>query len=159
MYNRHDPHRCSGNRRNLMHNSSYLYDYGPRPFVINIEKATLDNINYRTALWTGEYMQLTLMSINPREDVGLEVHPDTDQFFRVEQGQGVVEMGSSRDNLNFQRRVTASDVIVIPAGVWHNITNIGRVPLKMYSIYAPPHHPHGTVHVTQQDAIDAEENH
>lgn len=131
-------------------------DYGPNPFVINIEKATLDNNYFRTALWTGTHLQLTLMSIKPGEDIGLEIHPTTDQFLRIEQGQGVVMMGRDKDNLNFQKRVYDNYAIFVPAGTWHNVINTGRVPLKLYSIYAPPQHPFGTVHVTKQDA---EEHH
>lgn len=133
-------------------------DYGPNPFVINIEKATLRNNYFRTALWTGEYLQLTLMSIKPREDIGLEIHRDLDQFLRIEQGQGVVMMGDSKDNLNFRRRVSDNYAVIIPAGKWHNLVNIGRVPLKLYSIYAPPQHPLGTVHVTKQDAEEQEQH-
>lgn len=127
-------------------------DYGPYPFVIDIEKATLQNDYFRSALWTGNHMQLTLMSINPGEDIGMEIHPDVDQFLRLEQGQGVVMMGNSKDNLNFQRQVSDKYAIIIPAGTWHNVVNTGRVPMKLYSIYAPPKHPFGTVHVTKKDA-------
>jgi mannose-6-phosphate isomerase-like protein (cupin superfamily) len=133
-----------------------LRDYGPEPFVINIDQATKQNTNYRTALWTGKHLQLTLMSINPGENIGLEMHPDTDQFLRVEQGQGLVQMGCSKDNLNFQRKVGDGYAILIPAGTWHNVTNTGNMPLKLYSIYAPPHHPKGTVHRTKADAMAAE---
>lgn len=133
-----------------------LRDYGPEPFVIDIDQATKQNTNYRTALWTGKHLQLTLMSINPGEDIGLEIHPDTDQFLRVEQGQGLVQMGNSKDNLNFQRRVGDGYAIFIPAGTWHNVINTGNMPLKLYSIYAPPNHPKGTVHRTKADAMAAE---
>jgi len=129
-----------------------LRDYGPEPFVIDIEEATLRNNNFRTALWTGAYLQLTLMSINVEEDIGLEMHPDVDQFIRIEQGQGFVVMGDSRHNLDFRRKVSEDDVILIPAGKWHNLINTGREPIKLYSIYAPPEHPHGTVHETKEDA-------
>lgn len=79
-----------------------LRDYGPNPFVNNINEATKQNNTYRTALWTGDFLQLTLMSLNPGEDIGLEMHPDVDQFLRIEQGQGVTQMGVSKDQLNFQ---------------------------------------------------------
>ncbi|HHT49685.1 MAG TPA: cupin domain-containing protein [Firmicutes bacterium] len=128
-----------------------LRDYGPEPFVINIEEATIRNTNFRTALWTGCYLQLTLMSINVGSDIGLEMHPFTDQFIRIEQGQGVVRMGSCPNNLVFQRQVAEDDVILIPAGTWHNLINTGEQPLKLYSIYAPPEHPRGTVHVTRPE--------
>lgn len=131
-------------------------DYGPEPFVVNIAAATRQNNNYRAALWTGNHLQLTLMSIRVGEDIGLEIHPDTDQFLRVEQGQGLVRMGSSKDKMDLQRRVFPGDAILVPAGTWHNVVNTGNIPLKLYSIYAPPHHPHGTVQKTKADAMAAE---
>jgi len=124
-------------------------DYGPAGFVVDINKATLANDNYRTALWTGPHLQLTLMQINPGEDIGLEVHPDNDQFLRIEQGSGVVQMGNAKDNLTFQQPVFNDSAVFVPAGVWHNMTNTGKEPLKLYSIYCPKHHPHGTVHATK----------
>lgn len=133
-----------------------LKDYGPEPFVIDIEKATIQNNNFRTALWTGKYLQLTLMSINVGEDIGLEIHPDLDQFIRIEEGQGLVKMGDSKENLDFQANVHSDFSFIIPAGKWHNLINTGNTPLKLYSIYAPPQHPHGTVHVTKEDAQAAE---
>lgn len=129
-----------------------LKDYGPDPLVINIEEATKQNNTFRLALWTGEYLQLTLMKINVGGDVGLEVHHDLDQFIRVEDGEGLVMMGDSADNLYFRRKVADDDVILIPAGKWHNLVNKGSNPLKLYSIYAPPEHPHGTVHRTKEEA-------
>jgi len=133
-----------------------LKDYGPEPFVVNIEEATKQNNTYRTALWTGEYLQLTLMSINVGDDIGLEMHSDVDQFIRIEEGQGLVKMGDSKCNLDFQRMVYDDYAILIPAGKWHNLINTGCTPLKLYSIYAPPEHPRGTVHETKEDA---EEHH
>lgn len=128
-------------------------DYGPQPFVININKATRNNNTYRTAIWTGEHMQVTLMSIHVGDDIGLEIHPDTDQFLRIEQGQGIVRMGKSSNNLNFERRVYDDTAIMVPAGTWHNVINTGNIPLKLYTIYAPPHHPHGTVETTKAEAM------
>jgi len=124
--------------------------------VINIDRATIQNNTFRTALWTGKHLQLTLMSINPGEEIGLENHPHIDQFLRIEQGRGLVQMGSSRENLSFQRYVSENDAILIPAGTWHNLVNTGNRPLKLYSIYAPPQHPKGTVHRTRADAMAAE---
>jgi mannose-6-phosphate isomerase-like protein (cupin superfamily) len=134
-----------------------LTDYGPNPFVININEATKQNNTFRTALWTGTQFQVTLMSLNVGEDIGLEMHPNVDQFLRIEQGQGIVQMGKTKDNLNFQRYVYDDSAIVIPAGTWHNLTNTGNTPLKLYSLYAPPNHPFGTVHVTKADAMAPEE--
>jgi mannose-6-phosphate isomerase-like protein (cupin superfamily) len=139
------------NFRNIL-----LTDYGPNPFVANINEATKQNNTYRTALWTGEHLQVTLMSLNVGEDIALEMHPDVDQFLRIEQGQGIVQMGTSKENLNFKSNVYDDSAILIPAGTWHNLTNTGNIPLKLYSIYAPPNHPFGTVHVTKTDAMGAE---
>lgn len=131
-------------------------DNGPNPFVTNINDATKVNHNYRTALWTGNHMQLTLMSLNPGEDIGLEMHPQVDQFLRIEQGHGITQMGPEKHNLSFTAYVQYNSAIFIPAGTWHNLTNTGHIPLKLYSIYAPPNHPHGTVHPTKADAIASE---
>lgn len=133
-----------------------LKDHGKQPFVINIEEAAEQNKNFRTALWTGEHFQVTLMNIKPGEDVGLEVHPDTDQFLRIEEGRGLVQMGKSENELTFQRRVGEDDAIMVPAGTWHNLTNTGRKPLQLYSIYAPPEHPANTVHQTKAQEMEAE---
>jgi mannose-6-phosphate isomerase-like protein (cupin superfamily) len=136
-----------------------LKDYGPKPFVVNIEEATKQNNNFRTALWTGSHLQLTLMSIRVGEDIGLEIHPDLDQFIRIEEGQGLVKMGDKKDRLDFQRKVYDDFAFIIPAGKWHNLINTGKKPIKLYSIYAPPQHPKGTVHETKAIAQAAEENH
>lgn len=134
-----------------------MTDQGPDPFVVDIETATLENTTYRTTLWTGESLQLTVMSIEPGDDIGLEVHHDHDQFLRIEAGSGRVQMGPERDRLEFERQVGDDDVVLVPAGSWHNITNVGDAPLKLYSLYGPPEHPHGTVHPTKADA-DADEH-
>lgn len=135
---------CCGNCINLV-------DHGPDPYVVNIENATTQNTNFRTALWTGNYLQLTLMSIMPGGNIGLEIHDNHDQFIRIEEGQGFVTMGDSPDNMYFQEKASDDYVIFIPAGKWHNLYNIGVIPLKLYSIYAPPEHPHGTVHRRKED--------
>ncbi|WP_331490663.1 cupin domain-containing protein [Aquibacillus rhizosphaerae] len=136
-----------------------LTEYGPNPFVVNINEATKQNNTFRTALWTGEHLQVTLMSINVGDDIGLEMHPNVDQFLRIEQGQGIVRMGKNKNNLDFERNVYDDSAIIIPAGTWHNLTNTGTAPLKLYSIYAPPNHPVGTVHVTKAEAMAEEEHH
>ena len=127
-------------------------DFGPEPFVVNIARATQQYPFYRRTLWTGCHLQLTLMCIPPCGEIGLEVHPDNDQFLRLEEGQGIVMMGACRERLNFQRPVCQDDAIFVPAGTWHNVVNTGRMPLKLYAIYAPPHHPHGTVHRTKEES-------
>lgn len=138
--------------------NQFLYDHGDEPFVFNIDRYTKMNPNYRTALWTGDHLQLTLMSIPVGGDIGLESHPNLDQFIRVEAGVGMVKMGKSKDRLNLVQRVNGDYAIIIPAGYWHNLINVGNVPLKLYSIYAPPQHPFGTVHATKEIA-EREENH
>ncbi len=129
-------------------------DYGPEPFVMDIEQFTLQNDLYRTTVWTGSYLQMTLMSINPGEDIGLEMHPDIDQFLRIEAGTGMVVMGPAKDSLDFQSPVEDDFAIFIPAGKWHNVINNGNEPLKIYSIYSPPEHPFGTVHKTYQEGME-----
>lgn len=135
-----------------------LMDYGLKPFVVNIDQAAKQNNTFRTALWTGKHFQVTLMSINVGDDIGLEVHPTTDQFIRIEEGQGFVQMGDSKDKLDFQEMAYDNYAIMIPAGTWHNVTNTGNTPLKIYVIYAPPEHPFGTVHETKAIAMSAEEH-
>lgn len=133
-----------------------MQDQGPSPYVVNIEELTLQNENFRTAAWTGSNMQMTLMAVLPGDDIGLEVHEDHDQFLRIEQGIARVEMGPAEEG-EFQKWEAEDDLaIFVPAGTWHNIINIGTDVLKVYSIYAPAEHPHGTVHVTKADADAAE---
>ena len=127
-------------------------DYGPEPFTINIEDDTKANANFRTTRWTGKHLQLTLMSIPVGGDIGLEVHPDNDQFLRIEEGKGRVQMGPAKDQLTYEREVEDDWVILVPAGTWHNVTNIGDEPMQLYALYGPPDHKHGTVHKTQADA-------
>ena len=129
-----------------------IKDYGPNPHVVNIEHDTLENSNFRTTHWTGSNIQLTLMSIPVGGDIGLEVHEKIDQFLRLEQGKGRVQMGPTKDRLNFEHEVGADWAVFVPAGTWHNITNIGDEPIKLYAIYGPPDHLRGTVHATQTDA-------
>lgn len=126
-------------------NSNYIRDYGLEPFVMNLEEITKKNDSFRTALWTGKHLQLTIMNIGVGEDIGTELHPDIDQFIYIEQGRGIAKMGDRKENLDFQRNIFEGYAIIIPAGKWHNIINVGNIPLKLYSIYAPPKHPKGTV--------------
>ena len=100
-------------------------------------------------------MQLTVMRLAPGEDIGLEVHEGTDQFLRIEQGQGRVAMGPSKDTLGSEM-VEDDWAVVVPAGTWHNVVNTGSGELKLYSIYTPPEHPPGTVHGTKAEADAAE---
>ncbi len=131
-------------------------DYGPDPLIVNIDQAALQNHNFRTSLWTGNHLQVTLMSIPPRGEIGLEVHHGVDQFLRVEGGYGLVQMGRRQDALIFESEVSDGHAIIVPAGAWHNIINIGGAPLKLYSTYTPPQHPRGAVHRTKAEADAAE---
>lgn len=129
-----------------------LGDYGGQPFIVNIDQSAKANTNFRTALWTGEHLQLTLMSIPVGSDIGVEKHLNLDQFLRIEDGCAIVMMGNNEHELDYRKRVNSDYAIFVPAGTWHNIINTGNRPLKIYSIYAPPQHPFGTVHKTKADA-------
>jgi len=129
-----------------------IRDIGPQPQSFDLEQATRDNKNYRTVAWSGRFLQVTLMSIPVGGDIGLEAHPETDQFLRLDAGRGRVQMGESKEKLTFERDVSDGWCILIPAGTWHNITNIGDEPMQVYAIYAPAHHKPGKVHRTAADA-------
>ena len=117
----------------------------------NIEKATLENNNFRKVLYSGNHLQLVLMSLKAGEEIGEEIHHDNDQFFRFESGLGKCIIDGTEYN------VKNGDVIVIPAGAKHNIINADRTTeLKMYTIYAPPHHKDGIVRATKEDAENNE---
>lgn len=128
-------------------------------WAADIEKATLDNENFRTVLHTGSALQLTVMHLQPGEEIGLEAHPDLDQFIRIEQGRARVVMGPARDQLDETHDLEDDWAVIIPGGTWHNVVNTGDGPLKLYSIYAPPEHPDGTVHETKAEADAAEAEH
>jgi mannose-6-phosphate isomerase-like protein (cupin superfamily) len=125
-------------------------------WVGNIEQDTLDNDTFRTVVFTGQHHQLTVMRIAAGEDIGLEVHPENDQFIRIEQGEARLELGRSEDSVDETHEVRDDWAFIVPAGVWHNVVNTGSDELKLYSLYAPPHHPDGTVHRTKADAEAAE---
>lgn len=130
-------------------------------WVGDIEKETKNNTNFRTVLHTGEHAQLTVMSLAPGEEIGAEVHPDIDQFLRIEQGRGRAEFGATEGRIDETHDVEDDWAIVVPAGVWHNVVNTGDEELKLYSIYSPPEHPADTVHKTkaESDAAEAEHHH
>jgi mannose-6-phosphate isomerase-like protein (cupin superfamily) len=125
-------------------------------WIGDIERETLDNTTFRTVLFTGEHAQLTVMRLAPGEDIGLESHPTHDQFIRIEDGQGRVELGETNERIDETHEVEDDWAIVIPAGVWHNVVNTGSSDMKLYSLYAPPEHPPDTVHETKADAEAAE---
>lgn len=127
-------------------------DPGPNPYVINIEQTAMQNPNFRTAVWTGCHLQMTVMCIQPCGEIGFEIHPDTDQLIRVEQGTAAVKIGECKNQPDFQQNMCKGDAVFIPAGTWHNIVNTGRKVLKVSSVYAPPNHRRGTVHPTKADA-------
>ena len=128
-------------------------------WVDDIEKATLENDTFRTVLFTGAHLQMTVMCIQPGEEIGVEKHDDLDQFIRIEQGSGQVQMGSSKDDLSEVRDIEDDWAAIIPGGTWHNVVNTGTEPLRLYSIYTPPEHPEGTVHQTKAEADAAEHDH
>ena len=116
-------------------------------FFANIEKETLENENFRKVLYTAKYSQLVLMSLKPNEEIGLEVHPDNDQFFRFEKGEGKVIIDDNEYN------VKDGDAIVVPAGAQHNVINLSATDsLKLYTIYSPAHHKDGIVRATKEEA-------
>lgn len=120
-------------------------------FHIQIEGETQTNNNFRRVLFTGSHAQLVLMSLKPGEEIGMEVHPTVDQFFRFEKGQGKVVIDSE------EFAVADGDAVIVPAGSNHNVINTSQTDdLKLYTIYSPPNHPDGTVHATKADAAAAE---
>ncbi len=128
-------------------------------WVGDIEQETLANTTFRTVVFTGENTQLTLMSIERGDDIGREVHPDHDQFIRIEQGTARVELSTTEASVEETHEVEADWAAIVPAGIWHNVVNTGDGELKVYSLYSPPEHPDGTVHRTKADAVAAEAQH
>lgn len=123
-------------------------------YIDNIEKLTLANENFRQVLFTGSHCQLVLMTLKPTEEIGKEVHPNVDQFFRVEAGEGKIVMDGD------EKAVGDGDAFIVPAGTEHNVVNTSSdQPLKLYTIYSPPQHKDGTIHKTREEAVAAEEDH
>lgn len=114
--------------------------------ITNIEQDTLGNDNFRKVLYTGAHSQLVVMSLNPGEDIGKEVHKNNDQFIRIESGTGVAFIDG------VETPVADDFAIVIPAGAEHNVTNTGDTPMKLYTVYGPAEHRNGVVHATKSDA-------
>jgi mannose-6-phosphate isomerase-like protein (cupin superfamily) len=117
-----------------------------RGYCDDIEKRTIENEDFRRVLYTGEHLQLVLMTLQPGEEIGEEVHPDGDQFFRVEEGSGAIDI-DGREN-----RVEDDFAVVVPAGARHNVRNTGSSPLRFYTIYGPPEHKDGVVQATKAEA-------
>ena len=121
-------------------------------YVGPIEKLTLENAYFRQVLFTGKHAQLVLMCLGPGEEIGDEVHPNVDQFFRIEQGEAKFVFDERKESA-----VRDGDAVVVPAGTYHNVINTSKtVPLKLYTLYSPPNHPDGTVHKTKAEAEAAE---
>lgn len=138
-------------KKPFCNNMLEIEDIGANPAIVNIDNLTKANPNYRTTLWTGPHLQVTLMSIPVGGDIGLEIHKNVDQFIRIEHGCANVMIGECKDTLTCQH-ANNNYAVIIPAGTWHNIKNVGNTPLKLYSIYAPPQHPFGTIHKTKEIA-------
>ena len=118
-----------------------------------IEKQTLANEYFRQVLFTGKHAQLVLMCLQPGEEIGNEVHDNVDQFFRLEQGEALFVFNGKE-----KHAVKDADAVIVPAGTYHNVINTSKTQkLKLYTIYSPPNHPHGTVHKTKKEAEAAEE--
>jgi mannose-6-phosphate isomerase-like protein (cupin superfamily) len=126
-----------------------------KPFFGSIEALTLKNEFFRHVVFTGKYCQLVLMCLEPGEEIGREIHPDVDQFFRLEQGEARFVLDDGEEYV-----AHSSDAIVIPAGTFHNVINSSRAEkLKLYTLYAPPNHPDGTIQKDKQQADAAEAEH
>lgn len=141
-----------------MSQKAVVQDVGPKPNAFDLEAATLENANYRAVVWSGKYLQVTLMSIEPGQSIGLEAHPDTDQFLRLDAGRGKCKMGPTKDQLNFEQDVEDGWCILVPAGMWHDVINTGDEPLRLYAVYAPVHHAAGKVHATFEEAEQDEDS-
>ena len=120
-------------------------------FIDNIEEKTEQNNFFRQVLYTGKHTQLVVMSLLPGEEIGMEVHPQVDQFFRIEEGRAKVIIDGE------EHEVDEGFAIIVPAGSQHNVINTGSNPLKLYTLYSPPNHPDGTIHRTRAEAMAAEE--
>jgi len=120
----------------------------------NIEKQTLKNNYFRQVLFTGKHAQLVVMCLQPGEEIGNEVHPNVDQFFRIEQGEAKFILNEKEKHV-----VRDGEAVIVPAGTFHNVINTGKGQLKLYTIYSPPNHPDGTVHKTRAEAERAEKKH
>jgi mannose-6-phosphate isomerase-like protein (cupin superfamily) len=127
-------------------------------WLADISKTTLDNTNFRTVVYTGEHTQLTLMRLAPGEEIGWESHSNRDQFLRLEQGRARVEFGRSQDKVDESHEVADDWAFIVPAGLWHNVVNIGTEDVKLYSLYSPPEHRDGTIRRTKADADNADEH-
>ena len=127
-------------------------DRGKQPSVFCLRKETCQNTNFRTAVWTGEHLQITLMCIPAGGEIGLERHEDLDQMLYIESGFAKIYMGRTKESVTCVSTVSSGNAVVIPACTWHNLVNAQNVPVKLFSVYAPPQHPFCTVHKTKLDS-------
>lgn len=162
---REDNYDCEGNQLHnhleYYHNNDFSHcnrcdnkcknEHGGEVYSLDVGKMAKKTHNFRESVWTGRYLQMTLMSIPCGQDIGVEIHEDTDQYIRVEHGYALAVTGCDCNHLNNKKRLCAGDAIFIPAGTWHNIVNIGKCDLKLSSVYAPPHHPKCTVQKNKTD--------
>lgn len=125
-------------------------------WVGDIEDETLGNEHFRRVVFTGSKVQLTVMAIQPGEEIGVEMHDHLDQFLRIEQGEALVTFGPSEDEITERHEVSDDWAIIVPGGTWHNVINTGTEVLKLYSLYSPPEHPDGTIHRDKAEADAAE---
>jgi mannose-6-phosphate isomerase-like protein (cupin superfamily) len=131
-------------------------DINRGPWVGDIDAQTAQNRSFRTVLSTGRHTQLTVMCVKPGEDVGREVHQRHDQFLRIVEGRGRVELGPNENEVEQTQQIRPGWAVIVPAGIWHNVVNTGEGDLKLYSLYSPPVHLDGTIHQTKADAEAAE---
>jgi mannose-6-phosphate isomerase-like protein (cupin superfamily) len=122
----------------------------------DIEAITVGNSTFRTVLFTGSNLQLTVMSLEPGEEIGLEMHDHRDQFIRVEDGNATVTLGSTQDKIDVTHQLADDWAVIVPGGTWHNVINTGDTPLRLYSLYAPPEHADGVIHHNKAEADAAE---
>lgn len=121
-------------------------------FIADIQALTERNSDFRRVLYTGKHLQLVLMALQPGEEIGEEIHEDRDQFFRVEKGNGEIVIDGNRS------KIKTEDAMIVPAGAKHNVVNTGDKPLQLYTLYAPPEHGDGVVHITKGDAAASKEH-
>lgn len=123
-------------------------------FHDNIEKLTKENKNFRQILFTGQHSQLVSMTLKPGENIGMETHPDVDQFFRIEDSEGKAVIDGN------EYQLSDDDAVIVPAGAEHDVINTSQTEsLKLYTVYSPPNHPDGTIHKNKQEAMEYEKEH
>lgn len=135
---------------NLFFNGE-LKDFGDEPAVLELKNLATINNNYRTSLWTGKHLQVTVMSIESGGDIGAEIHENLDQMIYIVSGRAAVIMGEDKDNLSIKTYADPGDAVFIPSGTYHNVINASFYPLKVFSVYAPPAHRLDTVEPTKPE--------